>query len=200
MSYGSAHRAVRNARGRASEHPCIDCGAQAEHWSYDHEDPHQIVDDQYRTFSLAIEHYAPRCRPCHGQFDTADQWREIVASLQRRKCPYCSASAGTKCINRVTGELHGNMYVHASRRLAPDEHAPRVNNAGAALLLGVQSLTWRKLVSEKQAPQPDGREEFGKSPWWYESTVIAYRDGRPGMGTRPGHGRRAHERQSVEVA
>lgn len=65
-----------------------------------------------------------------------------------------------------------------------DPERKRVGNAGAAALLGVKAVTWRKSVSEGYAPPPDGRETFGGSPWWFEDTVTAYRDSRPGRGHR----------------
>ncbi len=73
--YGAAHDRVRTLHGPASDHPCIDCGQPAQHWSYDHTDP----DTRYLTgrsanpipYSLDPTRYQPRCVPCHKLFDLA---------------------------------------------------------------------------------------------------------------------------------
>lgn len=73
IGYGAAHRRVKDARGRASEHPCIDgCGRQAEDWSYDHElgCPDEKIGEEGREAGRAycpshVECYQPRCRKCH---------------------------------------------------------------------------------------------------------------------------------------
>jgi Pretoxin HINT domain len=57
--YSYAHRKLRNSRGPASAHPCIDCGKQACDWSQIH-----------GTDGLDLEkHYVPRCRVCHQIYD-----------------------------------------------------------------------------------------------------------------------------------
>ena len=54
----------------------------------------------------------------------------------------------------------------------------------AAALAGVKPNTWRAYVAREQAPQPDGREELSGHPYWLASTVLAWKAGRPGQGTR----------------
>ena len=69
-SYENAHQRVKRARGSATAHKCVDCGQNARHWSYDHKDP----DERSGTkgpYSLKVEHYEPRCVPCHKQMDVA---------------------------------------------------------------------------------------------------------------------------------
>lgn len=51
--------------------------------------------------------------------------------------------------------------------------------------LHVQPQTWWAYVQRGQAPQPDGREELSRKPWWYESTVERYRAERKGTPGRP---------------
>lgn len=75
VDYSAAHGRVRKERGKASRYPCVDCGARAKHWSYDHADPDERTSSVERTmglaFSLNIEHYQPRCVPCHKRYDLA---------------------------------------------------------------------------------------------------------------------------------
>lgn len=70
VRYGHAHHRVRQIRGPAPSHSCVDCGAQAAHWSYDHNDPAELVDDA-GPYSLDSGHYEPRCVRCHKRFDRA---------------------------------------------------------------------------------------------------------------------------------
>jgi len=82
--YRSTHKWIRTVKGKASAHPCVDCGSPAEEWSYNHSDPNEVVDDNVHgrgvrcTFSLDPEFYEPRCKPCHRRFD------QIERSASRR--------------------------------------------------------------------------------------------------------------------
>lgn len=67
--YRAAHARVDRDRGKAREHACVDCGTQAQHWSYMHTDPNALSSDDGQPYSLSSEHYAPRCAPCHAAFD-----------------------------------------------------------------------------------------------------------------------------------
>lgn len=55
--------------------------------------------------------------------------------------------------------------------------------------LGIKRDTWWSYVSRRngKAPPPDGREPLSKTPWWYRSTIDAYRGQRQGRGWRKGH-------------
>lgn len=65
---GRAHGRVRQDRGWASTHQCVDCDETAAHWSYDHADPNELTSDK-GPYSLDVWHYQPRCVPCHKRFD-----------------------------------------------------------------------------------------------------------------------------------
>lgn len=74
--YGASHTRVVTRRGKASEHPCVDCGSQAAEWSYDHTDPDekvyhfkQGVKELDITYSTNPEFYEARCKSCHTIFD-----------------------------------------------------------------------------------------------------------------------------------
>lgn len=73
IRYAAAHHRVRRDRGPASAHPCVDCGETAAQWSYDHQDPNEMVGQASPTavaaYSADPNHYQPRCRPCHTRFD-----------------------------------------------------------------------------------------------------------------------------------
>lgn len=73
VEYSGAHSRHRSSLGRARDHRCTDCQAPASHWSYNHDDPDELISTATRThgiaYSLKAEHYSPRCVPCHKRFD-----------------------------------------------------------------------------------------------------------------------------------
>lgn len=68
IGYSAAHDQVRAARGPAANYPCVNCGAEARQWAYDHADPNERSSD-VGPYSVDIEHYQPMCVPCHKRFD-----------------------------------------------------------------------------------------------------------------------------------
>lgn len=71
--YRAAHSRIARDRGKAREHSCVDCGCQAQHWSYMHTDPCEMVSPTGQPYSLDPAHYEPRCAPCHAIFDGTGQ-------------------------------------------------------------------------------------------------------------------------------
>lgn len=71
--YTAAHQRCRSDRGPVQNHPCVDCGRTARHWSYNHDDPDEFLAHGLSAhpvaYSLKPEHYSPRCVPCHKVFD-----------------------------------------------------------------------------------------------------------------------------------
>src|SRR5689334_18351390 len=68
--YLSAHKAPVNLWGKASEHLCIDCGGQAQQWSYQHtSNDEKFCPLTGFVYSENPEDYAPRCVSCHRKFD-----------------------------------------------------------------------------------------------------------------------------------
>lgn len=71
--YTAAHQRCRQDRGRVQEHDCIDCGRAAQHWSYNHDDPDELMAEGLSSrpvaYSLNPVHYSPRCVSCHKRFD-----------------------------------------------------------------------------------------------------------------------------------
>jgi hypothetical protein len=70
VTYYGMHRRVRVARGPARDHLCNECGGPAAHWSYDHADPGEQKSD-VGAYSVNVDHYVPRCVPCHKRLDLA---------------------------------------------------------------------------------------------------------------------------------
>jgi hypothetical protein len=68
--YNGVHVRLRADIGPAAAHQCVDCGTQAHHWSYDHQDPcERVRAEDGLPYSLDPSHYEPRCVPCHKAFD-----------------------------------------------------------------------------------------------------------------------------------
>ena len=71
--YTAAHRRCRSDRGQVQDHDCVGCGRQAQHWSYNHDDPDERhasgLSARPVAYSLNPEHYSPRCVACHKRFD-----------------------------------------------------------------------------------------------------------------------------------
>jgi hypothetical protein len=75
VTYWGMHSRLKINKGYASEHPCADCENTASDWSWDN----SCTDIKYgvakagrpslNPFFLHLEHYQPRCTPCHIQFD-----------------------------------------------------------------------------------------------------------------------------------
>lgn len=70
IGYGAVHARLATERGPARQHSCTDCGGQARQWSYDHLDGHHELEDGM-PYSLNLDHYQPRCVPCHKTYDLA---------------------------------------------------------------------------------------------------------------------------------
>jgi hypothetical protein len=73
LTYAKAHRLVQQARGRASTHPCVDCGAQALDWSF-HGDDEACSDTSVTgvRYPPDVSSYSPRSR-CHVAHDSAER-------------------------------------------------------------------------------------------------------------------------------
>lgn len=68
--YAAAHDRVKQDRGRAADHSCVQCGKQARDWAYDGKDPDERQGEGRRNaYSLDPAHYQPFCRSCHMKHD-----------------------------------------------------------------------------------------------------------------------------------
>lgn len=82
--YVTAHRWIWDTKGKASEHECVQCGAEGQDWAYDGEDPMEVVAQfthKGLAYSLNPDHYQPMCKPCHGAFD-AEMKRNRNAGIE----------------------------------------------------------------------------------------------------------------------
>ncbi len=69
IKYSAVHKRIAKQRGRAAELSCADCSCTAEHWSYRHDCPKELIDAELGAYCLHPEHYDPRCAKCHKRFD-----------------------------------------------------------------------------------------------------------------------------------
>jgi hypothetical protein len=75
VSYWGMHSRVRLAKGSASNYPCIDCNKPANDWTHNYycEDVLYGKGRKNRPnlnpYCLHLEHYEPRCTPCHMYLD-----------------------------------------------------------------------------------------------------------------------------------
>lgn len=64
VSYYGALKRLREARGKASEHACHECGAVAYRWVLVGEATHHDADHGW-AYSLDHDDYVPLCGRCH---------------------------------------------------------------------------------------------------------------------------------------
>ena len=73
VTYFTAHERVKRARGAAATRRCADCGGAASQWSYDHDDPDELVAGDVSAhpvaYSVDPSRYSPRCVRCHKAYD-----------------------------------------------------------------------------------------------------------------------------------
>ena len=75
--YRAAHERCRTDRGLVQKYACVNCGGPAQHWSYNHDEPNELLGtvgvgrgkQVVLAYSLDPNRYSPRCAPCHKRFD-----------------------------------------------------------------------------------------------------------------------------------
>ena len=71
-SYAGMHKRLFYDRGKASAHQCVDCGSQAQEWSYDGGCPNEIFEVlviEPVPYTTDQTKYSPRCIKCHRSKD-----------------------------------------------------------------------------------------------------------------------------------
>lgn len=117
VTYRGIHQRVRKQKGSAAAYPCIDCGGQARHWSYNHLHPEQRTDPITGAPYAADEaNYEPRCAGCHKKFDL-----KHGAGKNLRKYP--KESVDTALIDLRSGA--SNIRVAAKRMGCTPDHLSR---------------------------------------------------------------------------
>lgn len=89
VGYYGAHQRLTAQRGRAADHPCADCGQPARHWSYDYDDPQELLHRHpgrraMLRYSTDPEHYVPRCAGCHRRHDVGHQTARRTCATGRK--------------------------------------------------------------------------------------------------------------------
>lgn len=114
VGYYMAHHRVIHVRGKAKLHLCVDCGATALDWSYQGGDPNELTQETGArsgiTYSLEPAYYAPRCRPCHREFDHPKQ---PCAVEQCQSIAYCH---GWCEMHYTRWKRHGDPTVNKNNR------------------------------------------------------------------------------------
>jgi len=76
--YEKMHAKIVAEFGVARNYLCVDCKSRAMEWSYDNNDPEELISDNGLFYSLDTKHYVPRCRRCHKDFDVACKFQERI--------------------------------------------------------------------------------------------------------------------------
>jgi len=76
--YNKIHDEVRAEKGLATMYLCVDCPNRAANWSYDNNDPNEHFNLKLQYYSENVDHYVPRCMPCHQQFDMSKKFQERI--------------------------------------------------------------------------------------------------------------------------
>lgn len=82
VGYVVAHRRTQRLRGLASDFSCVDCGNQAQEWSFNEALTECVcqgfIQDSRRSkprsakWSGDPQAYEPRCKSCHTKFDSLE--------------------------------------------------------------------------------------------------------------------------------
>lgn len=70
--YQAAHLRLAASCGAASSLSCADCGRPADDWSYEGGCSSEIRSNGAPPYCTHLDHYKPRCRPCHRAYDRRD--------------------------------------------------------------------------------------------------------------------------------
>ncbi len=82
VSYWSVLQRLGGERGPARGQTCTDCGGAALSWSYDRADPDERTSPEGYRYSLNLDHYRPRCRPCHRRATNAGAAPRAKAAVE----------------------------------------------------------------------------------------------------------------------
>ena len=76
ITYSAVHVRLKTDRGAAVDYLCVDCGTQANEWSYTYRDPDERT-SRFGPYSMDLKFYEPRCVSCHRRLDSrheAQRW------------------------------------------------------------------------------------------------------------------------------
>lgn len=181
-TFAGLHRRLYRARGRAAEHPCVDCGKRARDWSYKHGDPNektQVIGGETVPYSLNLDQYEPRCRACHMKFDRRipfgksrqpkthckhghafDEQNTYVRSDGTRSCKTCQAERGRRSKQTPAVLNRGGRCANIRRPFHPRN--PSIPGRETSVFDKTGTYRILKLTIPGQ-PIPKGRPRFGRS-------------------------------------
>lgn len=108
VGYLRRHERVHEARGKASDHLCVDCGLQAQEWAQVHDT------DGYDVY----EHYQSRCCSCHQKYD--NHWNEVTRAKVSESTKRAWASDPDR--KKFSDEHKANMRAAWVRRKARNKN------------------------------------------------------------------------------
>lgn len=65
----AGYQATHLRLGAAAEHSCVDCGGNAQEWSYEGGCPDEKRGKSGSPYCTHADHYQPRCTKCHRAYD-----------------------------------------------------------------------------------------------------------------------------------
>jgi hypothetical protein len=148
MTYTSAHRMLRRVRGAASDLTCIDCGRQADEWSYRGDCPDELSEIRERDgramlYTLDLSMYDPRCKSCHVKRDGPESRPCMIATCPHgtvQRLDYChthwigprKARGGQLGVPLGVRDEHGRARASRTRTAQPNSSMThkRCNSCG----------------------------------------------------------------------
>lgn len=143
VTYRSMHARVARARGKASGYTCT-CGKPAQHWAYNNADPDAVetVQNGFRLwYSTKIEHYVPRCHPCHRRMD--NDHRVATGRLPLRPPPSSGVSKKRRFTSDQVREIRRRYRSGAATQV---ELARELNTGPTTIQKICNGSTYREVV------------------------------------------------------
>ncbi len=109
LTWAAKHQRLRKVRGRAAEHQCVKCPAQARDWAQIH------TEDGTDPWA----DYVPLCRKCHLNYDYEAHWNEESLAKWRTSAGPAIAAAWTP--ERRAAQ---SRYAQETRRRHPNIQDP----------------------------------------------------------------------------
>jgi hypothetical protein len=158
-SFSAIHQRLRKIRGLATNYACVDCGKPAQHWSYDHACPDERRDFKLGLpFSIDLDHYQPRCVPCHKRLDLA------VGGETRLKiiCPVCLGEASVQ----GDGSVGSHLDTAGRRCVMIGRQAPSWDEQTTRLAVGNRSGGICEWCAKARAAEVHHRVSRGAGGRW----------------------------------
>ncbi len=109
LTWAAKHKRLRKVRGRAADHPCVKCSAQARDWAQIH------TEDGTDPWA----DYVPLCRKCHLNYDYEAHWNEESLARWRE-----NASRGIAAAWTTERRADQSRYAQETRKMHPTIQDP----------------------------------------------------------------------------